>query len=102
VFEEVERPKVVYQGTQGKKNAKVSERKHELVDRCVLFMTTDYRPIISRVQSRGLHGYGSGGDCGVPAGIGTMLRFHRGDGGGQKYAKHPVGMESTTHGDTAV
>ena len=52
------------------------------------------------VYTRGLHGYGGGGDpaetAGSPRGWGQWLRFHRGDGG-QEYGV-PVGMESTTHG----
>jgi len=40
------------------------------------------------------------GAVGTPRGWGQCLRFHHGDGG-QEYGV-PVGMESTTHGDTAV
>ena len=59
-----------------------------------------FGPVLEVCTGTGAAGTPQGPRGPSPRGWGQCLRFHRGDGG-QEYGI-PVGMESTTHGDTAV
>jgi len=58
-----------------------------------------FGPVLEVCTGTGAAGTPQGPRGPSPRGWGQCLRFHRGDGG-QEYGI-PMGMESTTHGDTA-